>query len=93
MDNHLSPSQRRPARVHRKSSSNKGFWGQSATREARNAIDSFENLIRERIRGATREQIVGACVAIALTVFIFFYSLYIGNYLVALIVIAVWVTT
>lgn len=72
---------------------NKGFWAQAATKEARNAIDSFENLLRERIRDATRHQIVGACVAIALTLSIFFYSLYVGNYLVALIVIAVWVTT
>ena len=52
-------------------------------------IDSFENFIRER----TRQQIAGASVAIALTLIIFLYSLYIGNYLIALIVIAVWVAT
>lgn len=68
---------------------NKGFWAQKATREARNAIDSFENFIR----GKTRQQIVGASVAIALTLLIFFYALYIGNYLIVLIVIAVWVAT
>lgn len=72
---------------------NKGFWTNSATREARSAIDSFENLIRDRLRDATKEQIIGACVAIALTLSVFLYSLYVGNYLVALIVIAVWVTT
>ena len=71
------------------SSVNKPFWAQNATREAGNAIDSFENFIRDK----TRQQIAGASVAIGLTVIIFLYSLYIGNYLIALIVIAVWVAT
>ena len=65
----------------------------SAAKEAWNAIDNFENVVRERMRDASKEQIVGACVALGLTLMIFFYSLYVGNYLVALIVIAVWVTT
>ena len=94
METHLSPPQRKVTRVSRKvSSTNKGFLAHAATRKARNAIDSFENLMRDRLRDATKEQIVGACVAIALTLIIFFYSLYVGNYLVPLIVIAVWVTT
>lgn len=85
----LQTPPRKTTRVRKTSSANKGFWAQKATKEARNAIDSFENLIREK----TRQQIVGASVAIALTIIIFLYSLYIGNYLIALIVIAVWVTT
>lgn len=94
MENHTSsPQKKRVRKTSSMSKNNKGFWAQSATREARNAIDSFENFIRERIRDATKQQIVGACVAIALTLSIFLYSLYVGNYLVALIVIAVWVTT
>ena len=83
----ISP-QKKSARV-RKTSANKGFWAQKATREARNVIDAFENLLREK----SRQQIFGAGVAIAITLIIFFYSLYIGNYLIALIVIAVWVAT
>lgn len=75
--------------MRKSSSANKGFWAQKATKEARNAIDSFENVIREK----TRQQLVGASVAIALTIIIFLYSLYIGNYLISLIVIAVWVAT
>lgn len=94
METHLSAPQRKVSRVSRKNSStNKGFLAHAATRKARNAIDGFENLIRDRVRDATKEQIIGACVAIALTLFIFFYSLYVGNYLVPLIVIAIWVTT
>lgn len=85
----LQTPPRKNARVRKSSSVNKGFWAQKATRGARNAIDSFENFIREK----TRQQIAGASVAIALTVAIFLYSLYIGNYLVALIVVAVWVAT
>lgn len=83
----ISP-QKKSARV-RKTSANKGFWAQKATREARNVIDAFENLLREK----SRQQIFGAGVAITITLIIFFYSLYIGNYLIALIVIAVWVAT
>ena len=88
---HLKPPsmdrlQTPPKRISR---ARKTFWAQKATREARNVIDSFENFIRER----TRQQIAGASVAIALTLIIFLYSLYIGNYLIALIVIAVWVAT
>lgn len=81
-------AQKKSARV-RKTSVNKGFWAQKATREARNVIDAFENLLREK----SRQQIFGAGVAIAITLIIFFYSFYIGNYLIALIVIAVWVAT
>lgn len=85
----LQTPPKRTTRVRKTSSVNKPFWAQKATREARNAIDSFENVIR----GKTRQQIAGASVAIALTLIIFLYSLYIGNYLIALIVIAVWVAT
>ena len=85
----LQTPPKRSSRVRKTSSVNKSFWAQNATREARNVIDSFEN----SIRGKTRQQLAGASVAIALTLIIFLYSLYIGNYLVALIVIAVWVAT
>ena len=88
MDRLSSPAKKN-SRLRKTSSVNKGFWAQKATREARNAIDTFENFIREK----SRRQIVGASVAIALTLMIFFYSLYIGNYLITLIVIAVWVGT
>lgn len=92
MDNNQS-SQRKVSKVRKSNSTrNKGFFGNSATRKAWNAIDNFENIVRERIRDASKEQIIGASVALALTLIIFFYSLYVGNYLVALIVIAVWVT-
>lgn len=84
----LSP-QKKTTRVRKTSSVSRGFWAQKATREARNAIDAFENLLREK----SKQQIVGVGVAIAITLIIFFYSLYIGNYLIALIVIAVWVAT
>lgn len=84
----ISP-QKKTTRVRKTSSVSRGFWAQKATREARNVIDAFENLLREK----SRQQIVGAGVAIALTLIIFFYSLYIGNYLIFLIVIAVWVAT
>ena len=85
----LQTPPKKNSRVRKNSSVNKSFWAQNATQEARNAIDSFENFIR----GKTRQQIAGASVAIALTLFIFLYSLYIGNYLIALIVIAIWVAT
>lgn len=88
MDRLQTPPKKNP-RVRKTSSVNKPFWAQKATREARNVIDSFENFIR----GKTRQQIAGASVAIALTLIIFLYSLYIGNYLVVLIVIAIWLAT
>ena len=81
------PSKKGPRMLRR--TPNKGFWAQSATQEARNTLDNFENFVR----GRSRQQIVGACVAIALTIFIFLAALYVGNFLVALIVVAVWLTT
>ena len=58
------------------------FWAQNTTRAAaRNVINSFEDVIRGKIR----QQIAGASVAIALTPITFLYSLYIRNYLIALI--------
>ena len=93
MDNNQS-SQRKASKLKKSNSTqNKGFFGNSATRKAWNAIDNFENIVRERMRDASKEQIIGASIALALTLVIFFYSLYVGNYLVALIVIAVWGTT
>ena len=93
-NNHsLVADRKKNSRVRKTSSVNKSVWAQSATKKARNAIDNFENLIQARLREATREEIVGAIVAIMVTLVIFGYSLYVGNYLVALIVIAVWVTT
>lgn len=93
MENNAS-SQRKISKLKKNTSAqSKGFLANSAAKEAWNAIDNFENVVRERMRDASKEQIVGACVALGLTLMIFFYSLYVGNYLVALIVIAVWVTT
>ena len=93
-NNHsLMADRKKNSRVRKTSSVSKSVWAQSATKKARNAIDNFENLIQARLREATREEIVGAIVAIMVTLVIFGYSLYVGNYLVALIVIAVWVTT
>lgn len=93
MENNPS-SQRKISKLKKNTSAqSKGFLANSAAKEAWNAIDNFENVVRERMRDASKEQIVGACVALGLTLMIFFYSLYVGNYLVALIVIAVWVTT
>jgi len=89
MDRLQTPAPKKTARVRKTSAVNKPLWTQNATREARNAIDSFENFIR----GKTRQQIAGASIAIALTLIIFLYSMYIGNYLVVLIVIAIWVAT
>ena len=52
-----------------------------------NSIDAFENFVRSR----SRERLYGAVLAIGITVFIFMYAFYYRNFLVCLIVVAVWV--
>lgn len=61
----------------------------SASQDAHNAIDAFENFIKTR----SKEQVYAASIAIVITLIIFFTALYYGNYLVVLIIIAVWITT
>lgn len=61
----------------------------SASQDAHNAIDTFENFIKTK----SKEQVYAALIAIAITLIIFLTALYYGNYLVVLIVVAVWITT
>jgi chromosomal replication initiation ATPase DnaA len=60
-----------------------------ASHDAHNAIDAFENFLKTK----SREQVYAASVAVAITLVIFLTALYCGNYLVVLLVIAVWITT
>ena len=74
----------------RKTVSKRRSWlSRSRSEDAYSVLDMLENFIRTK----PRRQIILAAIALAITLFIFLYSLFAGNVLVALIVIAVWVTT
>ena len=60
-----------------------------ASEDAHSTIDVFENFITSK----PKEQVYAAGIAVIITLIIFMTALYYGNYLVALIVVAVWITT
>jgi len=78
-----------PRRTIKKKSSGVRARFKRASEEAYNALDVFENFITSR----PRDQVYAAAVALVITLIIFVAALYYGNYLVVLIVIAVWITT
>lgn len=82
---HISPTRRT---IKKKASGIRARF-KRASEDAHNTIDVFENFITSR----PKNQVYAAGIAVIITLIIFMTALYYGNYLVVLIVIAVWITT